>query len=131
MDKKTSNIFRIVVAIIFLVFGIIGVYNGVIGLLNAISKGFAISFGGVFKLAINGAMLIAGLLALLRCNKNVCIILSVILFIGFAVDAVTGLINNAGVLNVIFSAAEAVCSFLFIGCVDRTSTNKSIRKRRK
>lgn len=131
MDKKTSNIFRVIVAVVFLIFGVIGVYNGVVGLLKIITNGAAISFGGVWKLAINAAMLIAGLLALLKCNKNVCIILSVILFLGFAVDTVTGLINNAGIWNVAFSAAEAVCSFLFIGCVDRTSTNKSIRRKKK
>lgn len=130
MNKKTSNIFRIVVAVIYILLGIVGIYNGVLGLFDTITDARPISFRVIWHLAVNVAMLFAGLLALKRVNKTVCVVLSIVLFLGFAVNTVSGIIANQGVIDVAISAAETVCSFLFIGCVDRTSTDRSLRKKK-
>jgi len=131
MKKSTSNVFRIVVGVIFLLLGGIGTAQSVLGILSTTLSCDLVGFGALWGLAINLIMFFAGLLALMKVNKSVCVVLAVILFLGFAVSALSSIMNNAGIWDVAISVAKAVCSFLFIGCVDRTSTNKSIKKKKK
>ena len=131
MKKLTSNVFRIVVGVIFLILGGIGAAQSVMGMLSTTLSCNLISFGALWGLGVNIIMFFAGLLALMKVNKSVCIVLAVILFLGFAVNSLSSIMNNAGIWDVAISVAKAVCSFLFIGCVDRTSTKKSKKRKKK
>lgn len=130
MKKQTSNVFRIIVGVVFLIVGGLGLFYDVLGILSALTNG-TLGIGQFFGAAMNAVMFFAGFLALMKAKKTVCIVLTVILFIGFALNTVRGILANAAILNVALSAAKAVCSFLFIGCVDKTSSNRSFKKKKR
>ena len=115
MTAKSRNVFRIVVSIIFIV---LGLASGIPALLNLIGNLTSIQFHTVWSLAFDAVMFFAGLLGFLKTNKQVCIILSFVIFIGFAVGAITAIIANAGIWDVAFAIAKAVIAWLYIGCID-------------
>ena len=114
MKAKTKNVFRVVVGIIFMVLGLSSVLSS---LPSVIGNTLALEFHFIWGLAFDVAMFFAGLLALLRLKRSTCVVLAVILFVGFAIAAVSSIMANANFFNVVLAGVKAVVAWLFIGCV--------------
>ena len=120
MAKKAKksvkkNVFRIIVSIIFIIVGLGSAIPGAIGLLGNIPN---LQLYSVLGVAFDVIMVLAGLLGLFKMKRAVCVIFSVIIFIGFASAAVSGVMANAGVITVAIAAAKAVIAWFYIGCVN-------------
>ena len=114
MKSKTKNVFRVVVGIIFMVLGLSSVLSSLPSILGNVVE---LEFHFIWGLAFDVIMFFAGLLALLRLKKATCYVLAIILFVGFAIAAVSSLMANAPFFNVILAGIKAVVAWLFIGCV--------------
>ncbi len=116
MNKVTRNIFRIIISLVFIVVGLSSAIPASCGI---IAHPFDIQIYAVTGLAFDIIMFLAGVLGLFRMKRTACIVFAVIIFVGFTVSAVTGLIGGASVPAVIFAAAKALVAWLYIGCVKK------------
>ena len=115
MKAKSRNLLRIIVSVVFIGLGLLSSIPGVIGIVKALP---AIHLYTVLAVAFDVVMFLAGLLGLMKMKKQVCIVLSIILFVGFAVSAVSAILANAGIFDVAFTIAKAVIAWFYIGCID-------------
>ncbi len=114
MKSTTKNVFRVVVSLIFIVLGLSSAVAALPGLLGDLAD---LQFHAIWSFAFDVVMFLAGLLGLLKMKRSTCVVFAVIIFIGFAIAAVSGIAANAPILTVAFAAAKAVIAWLFIGCV--------------
>ncbi len=116
MKSSSRNLLRIIVSVVFIALGLASAIPGVIGILKALP---AIHLYVILAVAFDVVMFLAGLLGLMKMKKSVCVVLSVILFVGFAVSAVSAIFANAPILDVVFAIVKAVIAWFYIGCVDK------------
>ena len=116
MKSATRNILRVIVSIVFIALGLLSAIPGVLNIIKMLP---AINLYSILAVAFDVVMFFAGLLGLLRMKKAVCVVLSVILFLGFAVSAVSAILANAQIFDIIFMAAKAVVAWFYIGCIDK------------
>ena len=129
MTAKQKNLYRIVVSLVFIVLGLASGIPALIGIIKGLPS---IHLYAVIGLAVDVVMFFAGLLGLLKTNKSVCIMLSTILFVGYAVSAVLSIIDNASFWDVAFAILKAVAAWFYIGCIGgKTSTEATSKKGKK
>ena len=116
MKAKSRNLMRVIVSLVFIGLGLLSAIPGVIGILKALP---AIHLYAVIAVAFDVVMFFAGLLGLMKMKKQVCIVLSIIIFVGFSVSAVSAILANAGIFDVAFTIAKAVIAWFYIGCIDK------------
>ena len=114
MKSVKKNIFRVVVSLIFIVIGLSSAIPGALALVGNLAN---LQFNAAWSVAFDIIMVLAGFLGLLRMKRAACVVFAVIIFIGFAVAAVSGFMANAGIITVAIAAAKAVIAWLYIGCV--------------
>ena len=119
MAKKAKrsvkkNVFRIVVSLIFIIVGLSSAIPGAIALAGDLLH---LQFHSALSVAFDVVMVLAGILGLLKMKRAACVVFSVIIFVGFAVATVSGVMANAGVITVAITAAKAVIAWFYIGCV--------------
>ena len=115
MKAKSRNLLKIIVSLVFIFLGLASAIPGVLGVLKALPS---IQLYAVLAVAFDVIMFFAGLLGLMRMKKSVCIVLSVILFVGFAISAVSAVFANAPILDVALAIVKAVVAWFYVGCID-------------
>jgi hypothetical protein len=117
MKAKSRNLLRVIVSLVFIALGLLSAIPGVLGMVKALP---AIHLYTVLAVAFDVVMFLAGMLGLMKMKKSVCVVLSIIIFVGFSVSAVSAILANAGVFDVAFTIAKAIVAWFYIGCVDKS-----------
>ncbi len=70
---RTRNLFRIIVSIVFIIYGAIAAFGAI--------KGFSLSLGWALEAAVAAVILIAGVLGITKTNFNKCRVLGIIILV--------------------------------------------------
>ena len=105
MKKGTKNVLRVVISIVYIVWGL----WSPISVLKAV---LALDMGAIISAAVGVVTLLAGIFGLLGAKKSMCRTMGVIIFIGAIVAIVFALptINVNAIVN-------AILAWLFIACI--------------
>lgn len=107
MKKSTKNILRIVISILYIIWGI----TAPITAINAI---LAFDIAAIIGAAVGIVMLLAGIFSLLGIKSAKCKLFGLVIFVGAAVSFVLSLLGGTFAWSSIVSAALA---WLFITCI--------------
>ena len=107
MNKSTKNILRIVISILYIIWGIAAPITAI----NAI---LAFDIAAIIGAAVGILMLLAGIFSLLGIKSEKCKLFGLVIFAGAAVSFVLSLIGGTFAWGSIVSAALA---WLFIICI--------------
>ena len=105
MKKSTKNIVKVIISIIYIVWGIFSP-------LTAIKEIIELDIGGLASATVGVLMLLAGVFGLMGIKKNKCRIFGVIIF----VCAIVAVVLELPAIN-ITSIITAVLAWLFIVCI--------------
>lgn len=107
MKKSTKNVWRVVISILYIIWGV----AAPLSLLKAI---VAFDLGAVLGLAGGVLMLLAGVLGLLKVKVGLCRTFGVIIFLLNAVSFVLAIMGGSFALT---SLVSALLAWLFIICL--------------
>ena len=105
MKKGTKNVLRVVISIVYIVWGLWSP-------ISAFKAVLALDMGAIISAAVGVITLLAGIFGLLGAKKSMCRTMGVIIFIGAIVAIVFALptINVNAIVN-------AILAWLFIACI--------------
>lgn len=107
MKKSTKNILRVVISILYIIWGITAP-------ITAISAILAFDISAIIGAAVGIVMLLAGIFGLLGIKSAKCKLFGAIIFVGAAVSFVLSLIGGGFAWSQIISA---VLAWFFITCI--------------
>lgn len=105
MKKRTKDILRIIISIVYIVWGIFSP-------ITAIQAIIALDIGAVASATVSVLMLLAGILGLTGINKNKCRVFGIIVFVASLVAVVLALPSIS-----VNSIVTAILAWLFIVCL--------------
>ena len=107
MKRATKNVFRIIISIIYIIWGIMAP-------ISAIQAIIALNVPALISATVNVLMLLAGIFGLLGMKKVKCKVFGVIIFVFAVVAAVSAFMGGGGIVNPLITA---VLAWLFILCI--------------
>lgn len=110
MKKGTKNVFRIIISIIYIIWGITSP-------LSAINAIIALNVPALITATVGVLMLLAGIFALLGMKKIKCKIFGAIIFVFAAVAVVMAVLGGVGLWGLVNPIITAVLAWLFIICL--------------
>ena len=109
MKKGTRNILKIIISLIYIVWGIMSP-------ISAIKAVIALDIGAIASAAVGVLMLLAGIFGIAGIKREKCRVFGIIIFIFSIVSAVLVLMSF-NLESIIRSGITAVLAWLFIACV--------------
>lgn len=107
MKKATKNVFRIIISIIYIIWGIMGPVSAIKAIMD-------LNVPALISATVSVLMLLAGIFGLLGMKKIKCKVFGVIIFVFAAIAVVSALMASGNFVNPLITA---VLAWLFIICV--------------
>ena len=107
MKKGTKNVFRIIISIIYIIWGIMSP-------ITAIQAILALNIPAIVSATVGVLMLLAGIFGLFGLKKSKCRAFGIVIFVFALIAVVTAIVGAGGIVNPIITALLA---WLFIVCI--------------